>query len=302
MEESFIQNNFAQRIGGNMFGKDTKIYKFEKIKRAKRAAMAANPGVEIIDMGIGEPDDMAFPKVVDTLCKEAAKWENRIYADNGIAEFKEAAARYMKALYNVELDAETEFCHAIGSKSALSLLPACFINPGDVTLITVPGYPVLGTWTEYLGGKMVKLPLLEENNFLPDLDSIDEETRKKAKLLYLNYPNNPTGASATVEFFEKAVAFAKANDILIVSDAAYAPLNFAGKPLSIFAVPGAKDVAVELHSMSKGFNMTGWRLSWVCGNALAVKAFATVKDNADSGQFMAIQKAGSNFRPLLHKF
>ena len=291
MEESFIQNNFAQRIGGNMFGKDTKIYKFEKIKRAKRAAMAANPGVEIIDMGIGEPDDMAFPKVVDTLCKEAAKWENRIYADNGIAEFKEAAARYMKALYNVELDAETEFCHAIGSKSALSLLPACFINPGDVTLITVPGYPVLGTWTEYLGGKMVKLPLLEENNFLPDLDSIDEETRKKAKLLYLNYPNNPTGASATVEFFEKAVAFAKANDILIVSDAAYAPLNFAGKPLSIFAVPGAKDVAVELHSMSKGFNMTGWRLSWVCGNALAVKAFATVKDNADSGQFMAIQKA-----------
>ena len=291
MEESFIQNNFAQRIGGNMFGKDTKIYKFEKIKRAKRAAMAANPGVEIIDMGIGEPDDMAFPKVVDTLCKEAAKWENRIYADNGIAEFKEAAARYMKALYNVELDAETEFCHAIGSKSALSLLPACFINPGDVTLITVPGYPVLGTWTEYLGGKMVKLPLLEENNFLPDLDSIDEETRKKAKLLYLNYPNNPTGASATVEFFEKAVAFAKANDILIVSDAAYAPLNFAGKPLSIFAIPGAKDVAVELHSMSKGFNMTGWRLSWVCGNALAVKAFATVKDNADSGQFMAIQKA-----------
>ena len=291
MEESFIQNNFAGRIGGNTFGKDTKIYKFEKIKRAKRAAMAANPGVEIIDMGIGEPDDMAFPKVVETLCREAAKWENRIYADNGIAEFREAAARYMKSLYHVELDPATEICHAIGSKSALTLLPACFIDPGDVTLITVPGYPVLGTWTEYLGGKMVKLPLLEENGFLPDLDSIDAETRKKAKLLYLNYPNNPTGASATPEFFAEAVAFAKANDILIVSDAAYAPLNFAGKPLSIFSIPGAKDVALELHSMSKGFNMTGWRLSWVCGNPLAVKAFATVKDNADSGQFMAIQKA-----------
>ena len=291
MAESFIQNNFAERIGGNMFGKDTKIYKFEKIKRAKRAAKAANPDIEIIDMGVGEPDDMAFPKVVTALCEEAAKWENRIYADNGIDEFKEAAARYMKALYKVDLDPATEICHAIGSKSALSLLPACFINPGDITVITVPGYPVLGTWTEYLGGKMVKLPLLEENGFLPDLESLTAEEKAKAKLLYLNYPNNPTGASASYEFFEKAVAFAKANDILIVSDAAYAPLNFVGKPLSIFAVPGAKDVAVELHSMSKGFNMTGWRLSWVCGNALAVKAFASVKDNADSGQFMAIQKA-----------
>ena len=274
-----------------MFGKDTKIYKFEKIKRAKRAAIAANPGMEIIDMGVGEPDDMAFPAVVAKLAEEAAKWENRIYADNGILEFKQAAARYMKALYGVELDPETEFCHTIGSKSALTLLPACYINPGDITFITVPGYPVLGTWTEYLGGKMVKLPLLEENGYLPDLDAIPEDQRKKAKLLYLNYPNNPTGASASVEFFTKAVKFAKENNILIVSDAAYAPLNFQGKPLSIFSIPGAKDVAVELHSMSKGFNMTGWRLGWICGNALAVKAFATVKDNADSGQFMAIQKA-----------
>ncbi len=291
MAESFLQNNFAERIGGNMFGKDTKIYKFEKIKRAKREAMAKNPGVEIIDMGVGEPDDMAFPSVVSKLCEEAAKWENRTYADNGIAEFREAAARYMKALYGVELDPEREICHAIGSKSALTLLPACFINPGDITLITIPGYPVLGTWTEYLGGSVVKLPLLEENGFLPDLDAVTEEQRKRAKLLYLNYPNNPTGASASYEFFEKVVKFAKENEILVVSDAAYAPLNFAGKPLSIFAVPGAKEVAVELHSMSKGFNMTGWRLSWVCGNELAVKAFANVKDNADSGQFMAIQKA-----------
>ena len=138
---------------------------------------------------------------------------------------------------------------------------------------------------------MVKLPLLEENGYLPDLESLTEDQRKRAKLLYLNYPNNPTGASATVEFFTKAVEFAKKNNILIVSDAAYAPLNFVGKPLSILSIPGAKDVAVELHSMSKGFNMTGWRLSWVCGNPLAVKAFATVKDNADSGQFIAIQKA-----------
>ncbi len=291
MAESFLQGNFAARLGGASFGKDTKIYKFEKIKRAKREAMKANPGVEIIDMGVGEPDDMAFPSVVEALSKEAAKWENRTYADNGILEFKQAVACYMKSLYGVELDPEKEVCHSIGSKSALSLLPSCFINPGDMTVITIPGYPVLGTWTEYLGGSVVKLPLLEANGFMPDLDSLTAEQRAKAKLLYLNYPNNPTGASATPEFFQKAVAFAKENGILIVSDAAYAPLNFKGKPLSILAIPGAKDVAVELHSMSKGFNMTGWRLGWVCGSELAVKAFAHVKDNADSGQFMAIQKA-----------
>ncbi len=291
MSESYLQRAFARRIGGEIFGKDTKIYKFEKIKRAKREAMAKNPGVSLIDMGVGEPDDMAFPCVIEAMKNEVAKWENRTYADNGVQEFKDAAARYMKALYGVDLDPVNEICHAIGSKSALTLLPACFINPGDITIITIPGYPVLGTWTEYLGGEMVKLPLLEENGFLPDLDSLTEDQCRRAKLLYLNYPNNPTGASATVEFFEKAIAFAKKHEILIVSDAAYAPLNFVGKPLSILSVPGGKDVAVELHSMSKGFNMTGWRLSWVCGNPLAVKAFATVKDNADSGQFIAIQKA-----------
>lgn len=291
MTESFLQDNFAERIGGSRFGKDTAIYKFEKIKRAKRAAMAEKPQTPLIDMGVGEPDDMAFPAVVETLAREAARWENRTYADNGIAAFKEAAARYMKALYQVELDPVTQIVHAIGSKSALSLLPACFINPGDITLSTIPGYPVMATWTKYLGGEVVNLPLRAENHFLPQLETLTADQRKRAKLLYLNYPNNPTGASATVEFFTRAVEFAKANHILIVSDAAYAPLNFTGKPLSILSIPGAVDTAVELHSMSKGFNMTGWRLSWVCGNALAVKAFATVKDNADSGQFAAIQKA-----------
>ncbi|QSH40128.1 LL-diaminopimelate aminotransferase [Lentisphaerota bacterium ZTH] len=293
MTESFLQENFAQRIGGNMFGKDTTIYKFEKIKRAKRAAMEAKPGVKLIDMGVGEPDEAAFPEVIETLCREAADWENRTYADNGIDDFKLAAANYMKELYGVKIDSDKEVVHAVGSKSALALLPACFINPGDITVLTVPGYPVMGTWTRYLGGETVNLPLLEENNFLPDLDSLTEDQCRRAKLLYLNYPNNPTGASATVEFFEKAVAFARKHQILIVSDAAYAPLNFKGHPLSILSVPGGKDVAVELHSMSKGFNMTGWRLSWVCGNELAVKAFASVKDNADSGQFAAIQKAAA---------
>ncbi len=291
MAENFLQNNFADRIGGNMFGKDTTIYKFEKIKRAKRAAMEANPDAMLIDMGVGEPDDKAFPEVIAKLAEEANVWENRTYSDNGIAEFQVAAAKYMYELYGVKLDPATEVVHAIGSKSALTLMPAAFVNTGDLAIMTTPGYPVMGTWSKYLGGDVVNLPLLEENGFLPDLDLLTDDQKKRAKLLYLNYPNNPTGASATIEFFEKAVAFAKENNILIVSDAAYAPLNFTGEPLSILSIDGAMDCAVELHSMSKGFNMTGWRISWVCGNPLAVKAFASVKDNADSGQFAAIQKA-----------
>ncbi len=291
MSDTYLQELFAERIGGVRFGKDTAIYKFEKIKRAKAEARKANPGVELIDMGVGEPDDKAFPIVISTLAAEADKLENRFYADNGCAEFKQAAADYMQELYGVQLDPTTEIVHSIGSKSALTLLPTCFINPGDITVMTIPGYPVLGTWTKYLGGEVVNLPLLKENHFLPDLESLTADQKRRCKLIYLNYPNNPTGASATPEFYDKAIAFALENHCLLVVDAPYAPLNFKGAPLSILSRPHGKEAAVELHSMSKGFNMTGWRLGWVCGNAAAVKAFATVKDNADSGQFLAIQKA-----------
>ena len=291
MTEHYIQGLFASRIGGEKFGKDTAIYKFEKIKRAKKAAMEANPDIALIDMGVGEPDDKAFPEVVAALAEEANKLENRFYSDNGIGEFNEAVTRYMKSLYKVEVDPATEVCHSIGSKSALAILPSCFINPGDITIMTTPGYPVLGTWTKFFGGEVVNLPLKKENGFFPDLDALTDDQKKRAKLLYLNYPNNPTGAVATVEQFAKAIKFAKENDIIIVSDAAYASLNFKGAPLSILAVDGGKEVAIELHSMSKGFNMTGWRLGWACGNPLAMKAFMNNKDNCDSGQFMAIQKA-----------
>jgi LL-diaminopimelate aminotransferase len=292
MSESYIQNLFADRIGGKMYGKGTEIYKFEKIKRAKRAALAANPGAELIDMGVGEPDEMAFPESVDALTKAAKQPANRGYADNGGDAYKIAAANWMKKVCGVDgIDPAKHVCHSIGSKAALSILPNCFINPGDVALMTTPGYPVYGTHSKYIGGEVYNIPLLEKNGFLPDLDSIPADKLSRAKSLVINYPNNPTGASATPEFFAKVVAFAKKHNIIVIHDSAYAALVFEGKPLSFLATPGAMDVGVELHSMSKGFNMTGWRLGFVVGNELIVKAYADVKDNTDSGQFLAIQDA-----------
>ena len=295
MSESYIQTLFAERIGGSRHGKSQAIYKFEKIKRAKRAAMAAHPGAEIIDLGIGEPDEMAFPEVVEKLCTEARRPENRGYADNGDAVLKEAAARYLDRVCSVKgIDAETEVLHSIGSKAALSILPAALINPGDYVLMTVPGYPVFGTHAKYLGGRVYNLPLIEQNQFLPNLDSVPADVLKQAKVLVLNYPNNPTGASATPAFFRRVVQFAKRHRLVVVHDAAYAALVFEGQPLSFLATPGAKDVGIELHSASKSFNMTGWRCGFVAGNALLVRAYGDVKDNTDSGQFLAIQHAAAH--------
>jgi LL-diaminopimelate aminotransferase len=292
MSDPYIQNLFAERIGGKQYGKSTEIYKFEKIKRAKRAALQASPGAELIDMGVGEPDEMAFPECVEALATAARKPDNRGYADNGADAYKQAAARWMQNVCGVEgIDPATQVVHSIGSKAALTILPACFINPGDVALMTTPGYPVFGTHAKYYGGEVYNLPLLEKNNFLPDLNSVPADKLKRAKTLVINYPNNPTGGSATPQFFADVVAFAKKHNLIVVHDAAYAALVFDGKPLSFLATPGATDVGVELHSMSKGFNMTGWRLGFVVGNPLVVKAYADVKDNSDSGQFLAVQEA-----------
>ncbi|HET8761449.1 MAG TPA: LL-diaminopimelate aminotransferase [Nitrospiria bacterium] len=293
MASSYIQRTFAERIGGAKFGKSTKIYKFEKIKRAKAAAQKAHPGIELLDFGVGEPDDMAFPGVVEALQREAARWENRGYADNGIAEFKDAAARYLDRVFGASgIAPQTEVIHSIGSKPALAMLPACFINPGDVAIVTVPGYPVMATHTKWYGGRVVELPLTQERNFLPDLGALKSADLKRAKLLYLNYPNNPTGASATREFYQGVITFAKKHKLIVVVDAAYASLTYGEPPFSFLSLPGAKDVGVELHSLSKAYNMTGWRLGFVAGNPLVVSAFGMVKDNCDSGQFKAIQRAG----------
>ncbi len=287
-----IQNLFADRIGGAMFGKSREIYKFEKIKRAKKAAREKYPDTELLDFGVGEPHNMAPSVIRDSLKKEVDDPSNRGYADNGIMDFKKAAAQYLLEFFGVrDIDPSNEINHSIGSKPALAMLPLCYINPGDTALVTVPGYPVLGTHVQYLGGNVINVPLLEKNDFLPDLDAIDKQALDKTKLFYVNYPNNPTGKAADAEAFDRLITFADKHNILIVQDAAYATLVYDREPLSILSRPGGKEVAVELHSMSKSYNMTGWRLGFVAGSARAVKAYAQVKDNMDSGQFKAIQRA-----------
>lgn len=293
MSEPYFQSLFADRIGGANYGKGTEIYKFEKIKRAKRKALADHPERLLIDFGIGENDEMAAPSVREVMAREIGKPENRGYADNGILEFKQAAARFMQREFGVELDPKTQVNHAIGTKPALAMLPAVFINPGDVTLMTVPGYPVAGTHTRYYGGQVFNLPLRAENGFYPDLDSIPDDIRRRAKLLVLNYPNSPTGKTATREFFLRVIDFARRHEIVVVQDAAHVMLTFDGPALSFLQVPGAMDVGVEIHSLSKGWNMIGWRMGFVCGHPRIVQAFADVKDNSDSGQFIATQKAAA---------
>lgn len=287
-----LQQLFAERIGGKAFGQSNEIYKFEKIKRAKAAARKARPDIELLDFGVGEPDQMAPAAIREALKKAVDDPATRGYADNGIREFKVAAAEYMSKFFGVTgLDPDTQINHSIGSKPALAMLPLCFVNPGDVVLQTVPGYPVLSTHARYLGGEVVKVPLKKENGFLPDLKAIPGDVLKRTKLFYVNYPNNPTGAAPTAAFFDELIAFARKHNILIIQDAAYATLSYGPERLSILSRPGGAEVALELHSMSKSYNMTGWRLGFVAGPARAVQAFAEVKDNCDSGQFKAIQQA-----------
>ena len=291
VQEPYFQELFAERIGGLSYGKGNEIYKFEKIKRAKRKALADYPDRVLLDFGIGENDSMADSKVRHQMSIEINRPENRGYMDNGPGEFKEAVSRFMKRDFQVDLDATTQINHCIGSKTALSMLPACFINPGDITMMTVPGYPVAGTHTKYYGGTVYRLPLLAENSFFPDFSQVTEETWERTKMVVVNYPNSPTGQVATQKFYSEMVELAHKHKFIVVQDAAHILLTFRGKPLSFLQTPGAMDVGVEVHSMSKGFDMIGWRIGWVCGNTKIVQAFSDVKDNCDSGQFGAVQRA-----------
>ncbi|MFM7108902.1 MAG: LL-diaminopimelate aminotransferase [Planctomycetaceae bacterium] len=291
--DPWFQDLFAERIGGARFGKGTEIYKFELIKRAKRKAIAEHPERRMLDFGIGENDEMAPESVRAVMRREIDRPENRGYADNGIAAYKEAVAAFMRREFGVALDPEKEVNHCIGSKTAYAMLPAAFIDPGDVTLMTVPGYPVAGTATRWFGGNVHRLPLVRENDFFPDLDGIPADVLERTKMLVLCYPNSPTGKTATRDFYRRVVEFAHRHRVIVVQDAAHVMLSYDDEPLSFLSVDGAKEVGVEVHSMSKGFHMIGWRLGWVCGHERLVRAFADVKDNCDSGQFIAIQKAGA---------
>lgn len=283
----------SERLGGVDYDAPFSSYKFIKIKNAKKELMLSNPNAKIIDLGVGEPDIPSDNRVVSRLCVEAGKKENRFYADNGIQEFKKAAVKFLKDYYDINnIDADSEIIHGIGTKSILSFLPHCFINQGEYTLRTVPGYPIIATHTTYIGGNVYDLKLEKKNDYYPNLDNIPRNILKKSKLIYINYPNNPTGQIATRSFYEKLVDFAKSNKLIVVSDAAYGPLVFNDKPLSFLQVAGAKDVGVEIHSLSKAFNMTGWRLAFMAGNKDIISVYSKIKAQSDSGQFMAIQKAG----------
>lgn len=268
-------------------------YLFAEIDR--KIAEAKAKGIDIISLGIGDPDTPTLAPVVAEMHKAIDNPKNHDYPPyNGTEKFRKAACDWMKKRFNVELNPDTEMLANIGSKEAIAHIFFAFVDKGDYTLVPDPGYPVYKNATIFAGGTPYSMPLKEENGYLPDFDKIPEDIAKKSKLMFLNYPNNPTGAVADLEFYKKAVDFCKKYDILLCSDMAYSEMTFDGyKAPSVLQVEGGKDVAIEFYSHSKSYNMTGWRVGFVCGNADAVKALGTIKNNIDSGTFKAIQDAAA---------
>jgi len=276
----------AQRI------KDLPRYLFAEIDRKVREKV--EQGVDVIRLGIGDPDQPTPDYIIDRMEAEIRRPVNHKYPpDEGLAEFKEAVARYYRERYGVELNPEREVLPLIGSKEGIANVSLAFVNPGDLNLVPDPGYPVYGIGTGFAGGEAYRMPLLAENNFLPRLDLIPSEIARRARLIFLNYPNNPTGAVASASFFQRAVEYARANEILICSDAAYTEIFFEqSRPLSVLQVKDAKEVVVEFGSLSKTFNMTGWRIGYAVGCAQALELLGRFKTNVDSGLFKAIQYSG----------
>ena len=249
-------------------------------------------GIDVISLGIGDPDLPTPEHILASLNNASSSPENHRYPESeGLPEFREAVARWYSNRHNVALDPSTEIVSLIGSKEGIAHLPLCFIDPGDVSLITDPGYPVYEIATMFAGGSSIRLPLEEENGWMPNLKKIDKGVIEKSKILWLNYPNNPTGAVATKVFFEETVEWAHSTGILIAHDLAYADVTFDDYIApSILEIDGAKDVAIEFNSLSKTFNMTGWRIAMAVGNATVIDALTRVKSNMDSGVPQAIQQ------------
>lgn len=266
-------------------------YLFVETDRRKREALAA--GRDVIDFGVGDPDLPTPGFIVERMAEAIRRPEHHRYAPSaGTAEFRRAAAEYLEERFGVRLDAETEVLSLIGTKEGLGHLPTAVVNPGEVVLVPEPGYPVYAAGAVFAGGSCHTMALTSERGWLPRLEDIPPAVARRARLMYLNYPNNPTGACASRAFYEEAVAFAREYGILIAQDAPYCELAFETPPESILQVPGAKEAAIEFHSLSKTFHMTGWRVGFAVGNREALAALAKVKSNLDSGVFAAIQEAG----------
>lgn len=259
----------------------------------KKIAEAKSKGIDIISLGIGDPDKPTIQTVVDEMHKAIDNPKNHDYPPyEGTYEFRKASADWMKNRFGVEINPNDEIIANIGSKEAIAHLFLAYVDSGDYTLVPDPAYPVYKNGTILAGGTPYAMPLLEENGFLPDFDKIPEDIAKKSKVMFLNYPNNPTGAVCDLDFFKKAVDFCKKYDILLCHDNAYCEVTYEGYVApSILQVEGAKDIAIEFYSHSKSYNMTGWRVGFVCGNKDAVQALGTIKNNLDSGTFKAIQQA-----------
>lgn len=266
-------------------------YLFAEIDKSKRKAR--DEGRDIIDLGVGDPDQATPQHIINALNEASLEPSNHHYAlDQGLGVLRQAIAKWYKHRFNVTLEPETEILPLIGSKEGIAHIPLAFVNPQDVVLIPEPCYPPYKSGAIFAQGAIHPLPLLDENDFLPDIESISQRIARKSRLLFLNYPNNPTASIANEDFFKTAIQVACDYNILICHDAAYSEIYFEKSPISILQIDGAKEVAVEFHSLSKTYCMTGWRIGWVCGNSEAVSALAKVKSNIDSGIFQAIQIAG----------
>lgn len=266
-------------------------YLFAEIDRKRNELIER--GVDIINLGVGDPDQPTPKHIIQAMYEAIQDSTNHHYPPyKGIKEYRQAAANWMKRRFAIEdLNPETEVISSIGSKESIHNTFLAFVDPGNYTIIPDPGYPVYRTSTIFAGGQPYSMQLQTEN-WLPNLQTIPQEVAQKAKLLWVNYPNNPTGATATLDFFEELVNFCRHYDILLCHDHAYSEMAYDGyKPPSVLQIPGAKDVAIEFHSLSKSYNMTGWRIGFVVGNSLGIKGLSQVKSNIDSGVFKAIQKA-----------
>jgi len=277
---------YADRI------KNLPPYLFAAIDKAKQEARAR--GVDVIDLSVGDPDLPTPAHIVEALRQAAEDTSNHQYPSyEGKLTFRNAVADWYKRTFNVDLDPRNEVLTLIGSKEGIAHAPLAFINPGDVALIPDPAYPVYRTATAFAGGEPVIMPLLKENKFLPDLEAIPVEVARRAKIMFLNYPNNPIGATADRSFFQELVDFAREYNIIVMHDNPYSEIYYEGqRSLSLLEIDGAKDVAVEFHSLSKTYNMTGWRIGSVVGNSEVVAGIGKIKSNIDSGTFGAVQDAG----------